>query len=102
MQKLLFFRAKCYYNNMIHSMGGGVIREYENLIYCFVQIESGTERGVKRWFISPYITVAAGDRVEVPCGRVSAEGKVLRVENVTAQTAPFPVKRTAEIICIIG
>lgn len=82
-------------------MGGGVIREYENLIYCFVLIEDGLDKGVKRWYISPYIAVSTGDRVEVPCGKICVNGTVLRVENVTAQTAPFPVKRTAEIIRII-
>lgn len=86
---------------MIHSMGGGVIREYENLIYCFVEIQSGAEKGVKRWYISPFIFIAVGDRVEVPSHNVTAQAKVLRVENVTAQTAPFPVKRTAEIEKII-
>lgn len=87
---------------MIHSMGGGVIREYDNLIYCFVLIESGPDAGVKRWFISPFISVKAGDKVEVPCGKSSAGGTVLRVENVTAQSAPFPVKRTAEITAVIN
>ncbi len=83
-------------------MGGGVIREYENLIYCFVLLESGTDKGTKRWYISPYIAVSTGDKVEVPCGRSSAQGTVMRVENVTAQTAPFPVNRTAEIIRIVN
>lgn len=87
---------------MIHSMGGGVIREYENLIYCFVQIDSGAEKGVKRWYISPYIFISVGDRVEVPSLKGIAEGSVLRVENVTKQTAPFPVNRTAEIERILN
>lgn len=82
---------------MIHSMGGGVIREYGNLIYVFVQLEDGLYKGEKHWYISPFIKINAGDRVEVPAGRATATGSVLRVENVTAQTAPFPVNRTREI-----
>ena len=86
---------------MIHSMGGGVIREYDNLIYVFTQIEDGADKGTKRWYISPFIMIKAGDRVEVPSGLKTCTATVLRVENVTAQTAPFPVKRTAEIVRIL-
>ncbi|MGN1060340.1 MAG: hypothetical protein ACI4QN_01260 [Candidatus Coproplasma sp.] len=82
-------------------MGGGVISEYENLIYCFVLIEDGAEVGVKRWYISPFVLVGVGDNVVVPCGTGTAKGKILRIENVTAQTAPFPVKRTQEILSLI-
>lgn len=82
---------------MIHSMGGGVIREYDNLIYVFVEIGDGLDKGVKRWYISPFVFIKVGDKVEVPAGRSVATGRVLRVENVTAQTAPFPVNRTREI-----
>ena len=78
-------------------MGGGVIREYGNLIYVFVQIEDGIYRGEKHWYISPFIKIKVGDRVEVPAGSRTAFGGVLRVENVTAQTAPFPVNRTREV-----
>ena len=82
---------------MIHSMGGGVLRSYENLIYVFVDITVGSEKGVKRWYLSPFISVNVGDGVEAPVSRGTAAGIVLRVENVTAQTAPFPVNRTREI-----
>lgn len=82
---------------MIHSMGGGIIREYDNLIYVFVEILNGIDAGVKRWYISPFIEIKVGDRVEAPSGRSLCEATVLRVENVTAQTAPFPVNRTREI-----
>jgi len=85
---------------MIHSMSGGVIRDYENLIYCFVQIEGASEDS-KRWYISPFIFIKPGDRVEVPTGKTTSYAEVLRVENVTAQTAPFPVKYTQEIIRIV-
>lgn len=82
---------------MIHSMGGGVIREYDALIYAFVQIDDGLNKGEKRWYISPFTQIKAGDRVEVPAGSRQSQGTVLRVEKVTAQTAPFPVNRTREI-----
>ncbi len=85
---------------MIHSMGGGVIREYDNLIYVFVEVED-VRGNFKRWYISPFIWVAVGDRVEVPSGVTLCTGKVLRVENVTAQTAPFPVKHTEEIVRVL-
>ena len=87
-------------------MGGGVIREYDKLIYVFVQIEDGIYKGEKHWYISPFPKIKVGDRVEVilqgvssgvPAGSRLAFGSVLRVENVTAQTAPFPVNRTREI-----
>lgn len=78
---------------MIHSMSGGVIREYENLIYCFVLLENGE----KRWYKSPFIFIKVGDKVKTPQGA----GEVLRVENVTAQTAPYPVSRTPEIVKIL-
>lgn len=86
---------------MIHSMSGGVITSYDKMTYLFVQIENGTEQGVKRWYISPFVKNSAGDRVEIPTVDGSAFGTVLRVETVTAQTAPFPVKRTREILRIL-
>ena len=55
---------------MIHSLSGGIIADYENLIYA---------------------------RVLAPLGRTSAKGRVTRVENVTKQTAPYPVNRAREI-----
>ena len=81
-------------------MGGGVIREYENLIYVFVRIDGGIDKDVKRWYISPFAEIKAGDGVEVESGSSVVRGTVLRVENVTAQTAPFPVRRTDEILRI--
>lgn len=86
---------------MIHSLSGGVITQYDKFTYVFVRIEGGAEDGVKRWYISPFPAIKAGDRVEIPT--VSGEGRaeVLRVEIVTAQTAPFPIKRTKEISGIL-
>lgn len=82
---------------MIHSLSGGIIADYENLIYAFVAIDGGE----KAWFISPFPLIAPGDRVKVPCGRASCEGEVTRVEHVTKQTAPYPVNRTREVECIL-
>ncbi|MCM1438439.1 MAG: hypothetical protein NC131_04420 [Roseburia sp.] len=86
---------------MIHSMGGGVIREYDSLIYVFVCLEDGFSKGEKRWYISPFSKIKIGDKVLAPDGSRTVTGVVLRVENVTAQTAPFPVKRTKEIESIL-
>jgi mannose-6-phosphate isomerase-like protein (cupin superfamily) len=83
---------------MIHSLSGGVIENYEKLIYCFVETGEG-----KMWFISPYPKIKAGDDVLVPFGRGDKliSGKVERVEIVTKQTAPYPVNRTKEIDSIL-
>ena len=81
-------------------MSGGVISEYDVLTYVFVELTDGAEEGVKRWYICPFIKINIGDRVEVPSLFGTASGEVLKVEKVTAQTAPFPVKRTKEIVRI--
>ncbi len=81
---------------MIHSLSGGIISEYDNLIYVFVEVAH-----TKAWYISPFPQIKAGDGVLVPCGGSSLKGQVLRVENVTAQTAPWPVKRTKEVEAIL-
>lgn len=87
---------------MIHSLSGGVITQYDKLTYVFVRIEEGTDDGVKRWYISPFPAIKAGDFAEVPVGASgSARAEVLRVECVTAQTAPFPVKRTRELLRLL-
>jgi hypothetical protein len=78
-------------------MGGGVIENYDNLIYAKVQYLQGLQAGGKMWFISPFKSIKVGDKVKVPCGSASVEGIVERVENVTKQTAPYPVNRTREI-----
>ena len=81
---------------MIHSLSGGIIAGYENLVYAFVQTAGG-----KAWYISPFAQIKAGDRVRVPYARGCAEGEVLRVEHVTAQTAPWPVNRTRAVEAIL-
>ena len=86
---------------MIHSMSGGVITEYDRLTYVFVEIAEGLDKGVKRWFISPTPKIKVGDKVKVEAARTECQAQVLRVETVTAQTAPFPVNRTREITEIL-
>ena len=87
---------------MIHSLSGGVITQYDKLTYVFVLITEGAEEGVKRWYISPFPSVKAGDGAIVPTGRSGeAKAEIVRVEIVTAQTAPFPVNRTREIIRLL-
>lgn len=86
---------------MIHSMSGGVLRNVQGYIYVFVAYKDVFGEEVKRWFISPTASIKAGDRVEIPVRNATAAGEVLRVENVTEQTAPFPVKRTAEIVRVL-
>ncbi len=78
---------------MIHSLSGGVISDDEQLTYVFVQAESGQ----KRWYICPFFVVSVGDYVAVPMDGATVRAKVLRVENVTKKTAPWPVNRTAEV-----
>lgn len=82
---------------MIHSLSGGVIQTYDKLTYVFVGFGEN-----KVWYISPFPKIKVGDKVLAPWRDKSLQGEVLRVEVVTAQTAPFPVNRTREIDCIIN
>ena len=81
---------------MIHSLSGGVIAENTEFLYAKVEVE-----GAPCWYISPFPALKAGDAVEVPVGRGTARGVVLRTERVTKQTAPYPVNRTREILEIL-
>ncbi|MGN0813907.1 MAG: hypothetical protein ACI4MH_01590 [Candidatus Coproplasma sp.] len=85
---------------MIHSLSGGVITEYDKLIYAFVEFDNGD----KAWYISPFAQIKVGDVVRAPHGArgVPRTGKVERVEVVTKQTAPFPVNRTRELDGILA
>lgn len=82
---------------MIHSLSGGVIADYENLIYVFVSFEDGQ----KAWYISPFPLIKVGDMVLAPLGKSLGKGRVERVENVTKQTAPYPVNRTRELDSVL-
>ncbi len=78
---------------MIHSLSGGVLSSGEN--FTFVKVEIS---GAPYWYIAPF-HVEAGDRVLVPFGKEEriVEGTVLKTENCTQQTAPFPVNRTRRL-----
>lgn len=80
---------------MIHSLSGGVIAEYDKLIYVFVALNECE----KAWYISPFPSIKVGDRVRVLFGaRYPLRcGTVEKVEVVTKQTAPYPVNRTREV-----
>ncbi len=82
---------------MIHSLSGGIIADYDNLTYVFVDVEGGS----KAWYICPFPGVAVGSKVIVPCASSTARGEVLRVECVTKQTAPYPVNRTREVEAVL-
>ncbi len=84
---------------MIHSLSGGVISENFEYVYAKVEVE-----GAPCWYISPFPELKTGDRVLVPFGRgeIPTQGVVLRTERVTQQTAPYPVKRTREILEILA
>jgi hypothetical protein len=84
---------------MIHSLSGGVIENYDKLIYTFVQIDGA--QPTKAWYISPFPKIKVGDKVMVPFLNKVVLGEVLRVEIVTKQTAPYPVNRTREIDSIL-
>ena len=81
---------------MIHSMSGGVIREAK--IYDFAKVEIEDE-GVF-WYILENVRLKEGDFVVVPFGidNKLVKGKILRIDkNVSAQNAPFPIKRIKRI-----
>ncbi len=80
---------------MIHSLSGGVLAD--GGFYEFAKVRVGE---TPRWYLNG-CGAAAGDRVLVPFGGGSAEGVVERTESCTAQTAPCPFKRAAEIIAVL-
>lgn len=88
---------------MIHSLSGGIIATYNTLIYTFVTIDEGIEKDTKRWYISPFPLIKAGNCALVEDRRGNlVRSTVLRIERVTAQTAPYPVKNTREICKILS
>lgn len=88
---------------MIHSLSGGIITLYDTLIYVFVRIDDGIEKDTKRWYISPFSSVKIGNRANVEDFRGNiVPATILRVEKVTAQTAPFPVNKTREICNLLS
>ncbi len=76
---------------MIHSLSGGVLSE--GGLHRFAKVEV---LGSPKWYLAPF-PVEAGERVLAPVGGKSVEGTVLKVELCTAQTAPWPMNRIAEL-----
>ena len=63
----------------------------------------GIEKDTKRWYISPFPLIKAGNCALVEDRRGNlVRSTVLRIERVTAQTAPYPVKNTREICKILS
>lgn len=80
---------------MIHSMSGGVLSDNE--VYTFVKVEV---EGAPCWYLAPD-HVQEGALVLVPHGYMSAQGRVLKVERCTQQTAPVPMKCAREILALL-
>ncbi|MCM1367683.1 MAG: hypothetical protein NC184_02585 [Roseburia sp.] len=82
---------------MIHSMSGGLIRDFGSFVFVKVQADGEAS---PRWYISD-IELEEGDRVCVPLGRTGATvcATVLRIEqNVSGQVTPVPLKSAKKII----
>ncbi len=74
---------------MIHSLSGGVIAD--NMPVTFAKVDLF---GTPYWYIAPF-KVEVGEKVLAPYkeeGRL-VEGRVLKVETCSPQTAPVPVSR---------
>ena len=82
---------------MIHSLSGGVLAD--GGIYTFAKVDVD---GTPGWYLAPRM-LAAGTRVIVPFGRtgVRAQGRVVRCENCTPQTAPVPMGRGRSIVSVL-
>lgn len=82
---------------MIHSLSGGVIAE--NGVHTFVKVDV---MGTPCWYLSAR-RLPAGTRVAVPYGKAGrpVEGKVLRCEDCTPQTAPVPFARARTILRVV-
>ncbi len=80
---------------MIHSMSGGVLTTYSDILFAKVDVE-----GMPYWYIAPF-RVEAGDKVAVPFSGGERVGIVLKTEVCTGQTAPVSVKHAREILRIL-
>ena len=74
---------------MIHSLAGGVLADFENMLFAKVETSEGP-----RWYIAPF-SVEAGEEVLAPVGYAERleRCRVIRTELCTRQTAPVPVNR---------
>ena len=82
---------------MIHSLSGGVIKDYG--AYTFVKVVfEGEERPY--WYISDF-AVEEGDKVNAPFGKADMprEATVVKVEkNVSGQVTPIPLKTAKKLL----
>lgn len=82
---------------MIHSLSGGVIAD--NGVHVFAKVDV---MGTPCWYLAPR-RLAAGSRVIVPFGKEGrrAEGRVVRCEDCTPQTAPVPMNRVRSVLLVL-
>ena len=84
---------------MIHSLSGGVIRDYGSFVFVKVVFEENPERPY--WYISEF-EVEEGDTVTAPLGGEVKRAKVVRVEdNVSGQVTPIPLRSAKKLIAKI-
>lgn len=81
---------------MIHSLSGGVLSDGESRLFVKVIAE-----GTPCWYLSPDLTVTAGDEVLVPFGRGTAQGRVERTMFADGKTSPVPLSRAKEICQVV-
>ena len=81
---------------MIHSLSGGVIKDYGS--YTFVKVTfEGDERPY--WYIADF-SVEEGDKVTAPFGKFDTprEATVIKVErNVNGQVTPIPIRSAKKL-----
>ena len=84
---------------MIHSMGGGIIKDIGS--YTFVKVVfDDDESKTPYWYISDF-SVDVGDRVTAPRGKADMPScaTVVKVENnVNGQVTPIPLRTAKKLI----
>ena len=84
---------------MIHSMSGGIIKDYGSYTFVKVVFDADPEK-TPFWYISDF-AVEEGDRVSAPRGKIDmpSTATVLRVEkNVNGQVTPIPLRSAKKLI----
>lgn len=85
-------------------MCGGGLRDNETLSFAKVKFNAekapvGLDCSRPYWFISEIPFLKAGDTVLAPAAFVAeCEAVVLRVDNASEQTPPFPIKTMKKLI----
>lgn len=86
---------------MIHSMCGGGLSDNEIYSFAKVRFDNVALCGDRPyWFINDIAGLKIGDVVMAPFGfdEKPERAVVLRVDDASEQTPPFPVKRMKHII----